>query len=76
MEVHRDRGFGFTSRPYSFMDLRGWAQERQYGLDYGVPIYRKNDGLWLPLTEVRMHPPPAMPCLLSQTFCLAGSFFV
>jgi hypothetical protein len=52
IEVHRERGFGFTSRPYSFFDLRSWAEERKYGLDFGVPVYRKMDGLWLPLSEV------------------------
>lgn len=34
------------------MDLRGWAEERRYGLQFGISVYRQTDGLWLPLTEV------------------------
>ncbi|BDA41497.1 probable transcription initiation factor TFIID subunit 1 at C-terminar half [Coccomyxa sp. Obi] len=56
IEVHSHRGFGFTSRPYPLMDLRGWAEERRYGLQFGISVYRKDDGLWLPLTETPVQP--------------------
>ncbi|CAL8461778.1 g1309 [Coccomyxa elongata] len=56
IEVHSHRGFGLTSRLYPLMDLRGWAEERRYGLQFGVSVYRQSDGLWLPLTEKAVQP--------------------
>ncbi len=61
IEVHKQRGFGLTSRSYHLMDLRGWAEERLYGLRFGVSVYRKTDDLWLPLTEVAFPSDPSLP---------------
>lgn len=59
--MHQERGFGFTSRSSYLDDIRGWVEDGKYGLSYGIPVYRKSDGLWLPLTKVG-----SMPSLLHE----------